>query len=239
MTLTFSRLGDEVYFGRLGNQLWQIASTVGIAEKNQLNFVFPPWKYNSAFGNRVPTTEDKLNYPVYKENGFRYQDIKLNHSADLQGYFQSYKYFDHCKNLIKYMFDLRIYSPPVESCSIHVRRGDYLERGNYHTNLKLDYYKKAVDQFSDDTHFFIMSDDLDWCRENFDFLKNKYYSNSWNSEIDDLGVMAGCVHHIIANSSYSWWGAYLSPHKGKVIAPRNWFVSENSEDICPPDWILI
>lgn len=239
MTITFSRLGDELYWGRLGNQMWEIASTIGIAVKNGQDFIFPYWKYNQFFGGKLPEGPPITNFPVYRYDNFNYEDIVIHGNADLAGYFQSWKYFNHCKELVKYYFNPIVYSLPQGSCSVHIRRGDYLFRSNFHTNLPFDYYREAISKFPRDMMFYIMSDDLTWCKENFDYLPNRVFSNIMNSELDDLSVMMSCENHIIANSSYSWWGAWLSPHEGKVIAPKNWWVTADSSDVCPPEWELI
>jgi hypothetical protein len=238
--LTFSSLGK---LGRLGNQLWQIASTIGIAKRNNMRYEFPKWEYNKYFNNNIPEDRSTVSHQtiLIDNQGTEYIEYNLNPyiDYDLCGYFQSYKYFEYYKDFIKNIFKLKPINMPINSCSIHIRRGDYLERSNFHTNLTLDYYKLAMEQLEKDTHYYVFSDDITWCIDNLSFIDNISFSAKENTEIDDLRFMTGCTHHIIANSSFSWWGAYLAHNYGATIAPKNWYVNLPSDDICPPDWIRI
>lgn len=238
--VTYKELGNN---GRLGNQLFQIAATVGFALKNDYKFLLPPsWKYRSNFsifdsnyGDADPTIQ-------YQEPNFHYTKIDLPNQygqvINLYGYFQSYKYFEKFSDIIHNIFNLKTQDEDI--CFIHVRRGDYIGQAGYHTNLTLDYYREAIDYMLSNgiTKFKIFSDDLDWCREHFFNYDNVSFSTNVN-EIDDLTEMSNCRAAIIANSSFSWWGAYLSKSK-LVVAPKNWFGPlyhyYNTEDIYLPEW---
>jgi hypothetical protein len=233
--ITFSQLG---IYGRLGNQLWQIASTIGIATKNVHDYVFPEWKYQRYFDNKLPTggLDYQATYYEGSSNPY-YRDIKLLPSVDydLDGYFQSYKYFEHCKGTVLYYLNSfpRLKSDGV---AVHVRRGDYVRLQKTHPLQTVGYYSDAMDAFSGE-HFTIFSDDIAWCKENLKGYNVRYFVSS-SDDVVDFQCMAGFDKFIIANSSYSWWAAYLSG-SNKVVAPKNWVVGETTDDRVPSEWIKI
>lgn len=240
--ISYSRLGS---MGRLGNQLFQIASTIGIASENKEDYVFPSWKYSEYFKNKIPSS-DTFSKRTYVENGFHYSPV-LGNDLDLVGYFQSEKYFCNVKNLIRFYFDFNtdLYpEDPLDNfCSIHVRRGDYLNFPDYHPFPGMDYYNRSINYMKDRGifNFIIFSDDIEWCKSNFssDF---KFSEN--NSDIKDLCHMSKCKNHIIANSSFSWWGSWLNPEiDKKVVAPRQWFGPSKQDaildDLYCESWIKI
>lgn len=234
--ITYSRLGDVEYWGQLGNQLFEIASTYGIAKRNGQDCIFPRWKYSQWFPNVPIGTVG--NFPIYREgNDYSFREINLNGDTDLVGYFQSYKYFDFCREEILNLFEsnIELDTPPTK-VAIHVRRGDYLSKSNFHTNLPIEYYREAMSYFPNE-RFTIFSDDIRWCRDNF---SKEHFFVEPISDVIDLIFMSRHENQIIANSSYSWWAAYLNknPNK-KVIAPKKWWMTIPSEDVCPPDWIRI
>lgn len=231
--ITFSKLGR---FGRLGNQLFQIASTIGVATRHGTSFVFPAWSYQTYFNNILPT-----GYPpeckIYVEPSSLYTEINLDKQFNwsLEGYFQSWKYFDHCKDLIKYYFHFeKPHFPGVDNVAVHVRRGDYIELSHVHPVLGMDYYRKAFDHFKGEK-FTIFSDDIEWCKENFRSTDDIFFVHN-DSEIFDFQIMTSHRKFIIANSSFSYWAAYLSGSKD-VIAPKEYVVGEERDDRIFPDWI--
>jgi hypothetical protein len=126
----------------------------------------------------------------------------------------------------------------ITSVSLHIRRGDYVE--NNHTNkvhgiCDLDYYKKAIRYINEKVKepiFYIFSDDISWCKENFNFLENKIFVDNTRSAVEDLELMKYCKHNIIANSTFSWWGAWLNDNKDKiVVAPKIWFEKEEWKNL--------
>jgi len=134
------------------------------------------------------------------------------------------------------------------SVSLHVRRGDYVS--DRHTNsvhgiCNLDYYKKAisyVNKKAKEPVFYIFSDDIPWCKKNFDFLENKIFVDDTKSPFDDLELMKNCQHHIIANSTFSWWGAWLNENEDKiVIAPKVWFLQDKWKNLnlASNEWIKL
>lgn len=166
------------------------------------------------------------------------------------GYFQSYKYLDLLsvqsiksyfylneseQEYINNFFDDKTY------VSLHVRRTDYLQTPDFHTNQTMDYYNQAINHFCsiDNICFLIFSDDINYCKKTFVSIPCKFTSNK---NYIDLMLMSKCHHNIIANSSFSWWGAYLNENPNKiVIAPKKWVGGEklNTNDLCPPEWIRI
>jgi len=261
--ISFRLLGE---MGQLGNQLFQIATTLSYAAKLNVEAKFPKWKYNQFVENKIDdslTAEDfqKFEYACI-ETQFNYKSVTVADNSYLQGYFQSEKYFKEHKKLIHHHFfpsiDIlkQIYAKygnilDKKICSIHVRRGDYLERSNYHTNLGVtDYYKDAIKLMNPLVeNFVVFSDDIEWCKTNIYNYHEQYRSNKkfifieGNSEFFDLSFISLCNHHIIANSSFSWWGAYLGKDSNKrVIAPKNWFGKDfvgKWDDIYCNDWNVI
>lgn len=248
--ITFLNLGNVVYSGRLGNQLFQIASTIGIGFNNKIKVNLPPWRYSKYFPNYSKYSFDMtlnadFSYNNLAYSGTTYKDfiISDNYNWNVSGYFQSEKYFENCIPSIKNIFASNIeVSNCLEDCvAVHVRLGDYLDKKNYHTCLlETDYYKKAISMFPRDTKFAIFSDDIMYCKKIFDGNNFTYVINN---EVDlfDMIFMSTCKGHIIANSTFSWWGAWLGEKNGgKVIAPINWFSNGmDSTDIVPERWLCI
>jgi hypothetical protein len=175
----------------------------------------------------------------------------------LDGYWQDEEYFRDIreellkdftlKNNIsieakKYLKDIR----NSQSVSVHVRRGDYIQ--NTHTNsvhgtCDLDYYQKAIKCIHEKVkspNFYIFSDDIIWCKENFDFLENKVFVDDTKSAFDDLELMRNCKHNIIANSTFSWWAAWLNTYEKKiVIGPKIWWNSRVDKNLALDRWVKI
>jgi len=221
------------HLGRVGNQLFQIAATIGVARNNSCPFILPPWDYARHFANPFAQTSMRPRARRYRETSFAYQEIVIDRPTELYGYFQSERYFKHCAD------EIRGYLRPhpqmaamlerqfrdllaFETCSVHVRRGDYVGNPDFADLSATDYYARAFAQFGPATRFVVFSDDLEWCRAKF--ADERFAFIEALTDIEDLFLMSWCRGHIIANSSMSWWGAWLdaSPNK-KVIAPARWF----------------
>lgn len=250
-TVTFNALGR---YGRLCNQMFQIAGVIGIARKNGFDFAFPEWKnYDHAerFGSKEDIDIQKYfvnPLPVY--NGpalpdkfvhWGYHDVRLRESCSISGHLQSFKYFAHCFDEVKYYFKMKeewIY----DSCAIHIRLGDY--DGGYHPRLGLEYYSAAMEYFPKDQHFIIFSDQPDMAMEMLHTTGRDLRLVNGRDYIEDFKIMKGCRHFIIGNSSYSAMAAILgeAPDK-KVIAPSPWFGPKYTDitgkDIYCPDWTVI
>ncbi|MGE4260513.1 alpha-1,2-fucosyltransferase [Shewanella sp.] len=174
----------------------------------------------------------------------------------IRGLWQSEKFFVEIKDIVRGIFSSftndsnekwnLLVNNKKNIVSMHVRRGDYISNPKYYKLLggvcDKNYYINAVDYMKNNLTehpvFFIFSDDIEWVRKEFDFLK-KYdviFSKN-NSDIEDIYFMSKCDAHIIANSTFSWWGAWLGSNKNKlVVSPKNWFKGHTSEGIVPEIW---
>ncbi|AKF24141.1 hypothetical protein YH65_01015 [Sulfurovum lithotrophicum] len=212
---------------------------------------------------KLQRTSRPLSSYYYKESGFSYDShvYELKDNVYFQGYWQSEKYFlDYRDALLKEFLlkdglhqESRAYEKKINqsvSVSLHIRRGDYVS--NAHTNsvhgtCSLEYYKGAVRYLqsnSHPTHFFIFSDDLDWAKENLNFIENITFVSLDKDTPDheEMYLMSQCKHNIIANSSFSWWGAWLNQNEDKiVVAPKKWFndTTINTNDLVPKEWIRL
>ena len=193
----------------------------------------------------------------YREKSFSFNErfTRLPQQLVVDGYFQSYKYFEAVKDVILNDFTFR--NPiaddyinllteikSVNSICVHVRRGDFL------TDPMLgakdgSYYSKAAEFMLGnvpDPHFYVFSDDIDWCEKNLKFSGPTRYIKDLPNDIklrSYFEVMINCKHFIIPNSSFSWWAAYLSPNENKVVvAPALWFndANINTDDLIPANW---
>ncbi len=177
--------------------------------------------------------------------------------AYLIGYFQTEKYFKDIRNIL--LEDFSVKEPLSEealnwekltkdtlSVSLHVRRGDYVTNP-HHVLQNLEYYHRALEVIEKriDSNFtlFIFSDNIEWVKENFKTSHSTYYvSSSALEDYEEIYIMSKCGHNIIANSSFSWWGAWLNENSEKiVIAPSDWITDEkiSVNDVCPDDWVRI
>jgi hypothetical protein len=247
--LTFQHLGD---WGRLGNQLFKYASMMGIARNNNLDFVIPPKSSAGKFADEyqlnefriTAETSEHINDVSVHESDFSFDENLFNNCPDnvnLEGGFQSYKYFEGIKDEVRNEFRFRsLFNKPTSKkyTVIHVRRGDYAKDPEHHPMLSADYYKQAM-EMSPITNFIVVSDDVRWCVEQDVFRHATKYAGS---NIADLFVMTQASAHIIANSTFSWWGAYLAESES-VIAPKQWFgpalSMHDTKDLKPKDWIEI
>lgn len=205
---------------------------------------------------------------ILRIKNIRFKPHVLNKNGDvyIDGFWQSEKYFIDIASTIRQDFklrhkmghsaeiayeDIRKTAVPV---SLHVRRGDYVQdkkTTQYHGGCSPEYYKKALDilkkKLGGDAdgkiRLFVFSDDIEWVRKNMSFpYPTTFVSNPAIPDYEELILMSRCAHHIIANSSFSWWGAWLNPSSQKiVIAPERWFNTSQSiyRDVVPSSWIKI
>lgn len=160
-----------------------------------------------------------------------YAQMKRGEIPDI--YVQGEKYFSDVKDDIKKMYGEGIATLPY--VAIHVRRGDYVNNPFYVDLFKDGYYQKAMAEFPNE-QFMVFSDDIAWCKEQ-EIFKGCEFSEGQN-EVSDLNLMASCKSIIMANSSFSWWGAWLGSHE-KVIAPQSWFSDEIQRVELLDSWIQI
>lgn len=229
--------------GRLGNQMFQYAALVGVKYKNKHNIALTKDQYSDSMLSKAfdlrecffLNQEDFTFDSTYYEKHFNFDEEVLNVSRDTNiiGYFQNENYFSHCSDIIKkeFTFKKRI----NDTCqnfineikknilvSIHVRRTDYVDLSHIFESLSMDYYNKCISFFNKkNTQFLVFSDDPDWCKRNFK-SDNFIFPNM--DYAYDLCLQSMCDHHIISNSTFSWWGAWLGQNKNKTIfSPKNWF----------------
>ena len=150
-------------------------------------------------------------------------------------YLQDEKYFAESSEDIKKWYGQDIFFLPY--VSIHIRRGDYVDN-SFYTNLDdTDYYERAIELFPFDK-FVVFSDDIEFAKTKFKGDRFSFYEGK--DEIDDFNTMASCKDNIIANSSFSWWAAYLNPNPGKkVVAPKDWYTDGVERTKAPDGWLRI
>jgi len=220
--------------------------------------------YQNSLLNKVLKKLKFYKDKTIQEQSLLYDKSLLNVKDDnyINGYFQSEKYFKNIRDSLIEQFTIKQgvsdYTNKIKaaildsknSCSIHIRRGDFTSPTNskIHGTCDLEYYKKAINFVNnkfDSVKYFIFSDDINWCKENLK-LDNSIYLDSEEKRIphEDIYLMSLCNHNIIANSSFSWWGAWLNKNDEKiVIAPKRWFASDDleiySNDIVCDNWIKV
>jgi hypothetical protein len=261
--ITFNQIGN---FGRFGNQLFQYAALYSIAKTRGYDFGVPYQHrskndYNDfclkdCFSN-LSAKDSSLIEQLYSMHtiSFKYNPgiFGIPDNTDISGYFQSEKYFVDYRNQIlnEYQFNKSIKDESINIrsvtnkpvISIHVRLGDYLQHQNCHPVCSFEYYNEALKLVPDDLMLFIFSDDIEKASQMFKNLQRPMVFVDTKNKFVDMCVMSMCNYHIIANSSFSWWGAWLSESK-KVIAPSQWFgpdknMPKNWSDIYCKDWIVI
>lgn len=178
----------------------------------------------------------KIEYSIDNEPHFHFTDQYFNipDNCDLRGYFQSEKYFKHIKDELIELFTFKheiqnkaknlFPETGTETVSIHLRVGDYKGLEQFHPVCSPEYYTEASSLFTDkEYNFIIFSDDKQYCKELFGEQENIHYIDN-NDPYVDMCLMSMCDHNIIANSSFSWWAAYLNKNPNKqVVAPKQWF----------------
>lgn len=198
----------------------------------------------------------KTKYIYQSENNefIDFKSFKANH-VYLDGYFQNEKYFNDNRTQILKDFKFPTLSEinqPIarsiiadeKAVAVHVRRGDYLKPAinAFHGLLPIEFYENArvkIEATVDHPNYYIFSDDIEWCKLNFKFRNSTFISDKGTANWEDMCLMSLCRHNIIANSSYSWWSAWLNTNPNKiVIAPKKWFVKQTGE-IVPEKWLKI
>ena len=284
--LSFNKLGKS---GRLGNQMFQYAALRGIAANRGFDWVIPPpeaggvgdfgeennycmfdtFKMSHVSPDRMGVSNTR-EWAIWKE--FHFNEKLFNECPDnvnLDGYFQSEKYFKHIEKEIRDDFEFRdeIYSPCKEMIDslgdgrkifLHIRRGDpklpwaYVNLQNAHPLQTWSYYENAIAEFPDDIPVIVFSDVIEWCREQEFFKPDRFILSETTDEFSDgqrvpwtdLCLMSLCTDAIIANSSFSWWGAWLMENADKkVIAPKKWFGKQfahyDMSNLIPEGWVEV
>lgn len=246
--ITFSQLEKK---GNLGNQLFQIASTMGIAIRNNQDFAFPKWSHQHAFLNELPVLERPIP-ERFSEPNFGYRDYSFEKDADLFGYFQSELFFDVLKTEHYFTFKPNFVThvkQKLQKCFekevvlISIRRGDFVNHPDYY-QLPISYYLLALlTEFPDweSKNLLVCSDDLAYAKFHFDFLPNVFFPDGL-SGLEQLAAASLAKHFIISNSTFSWWSAWFGEKNGgKIIRPLHNFTDEkrardNDADYYPKRW---
>ena len=259
---------STLLYGRLGNLMFQIAAGYGLAKENNDEFVID--LKNGHLDKSVAHYEDNpvlakfkrfdiRNYSIIKyfEPFFPYKKIPYtcytNHVLVLCGYFQSELYFldyksEVCDLFLNSMIIDRItqkYRDILDnSVSISVRRTDYVKLSSYHNLLSIGYYidgLKYIERIKKIDNILIMSDDIEWCKDNF--CDNRITFIEGLKDYESLYLISLCKNNVDANSSFSWWGSYLNKNKDKiVIMPKIWLGKEANrdwQDIYPQNVVIL
>ena len=277
----YDKLGSN---GRLGNQMFQYAALRGIASKRNFDWVIPSDDYQHTDNYGLFETFEMsnvkkdnigfVNGQIVSENDYCFSEDYFTQCPDnvsLDGFFQTEKYFDHISDQIRVDFTFK--KEYLEPCTeyinsldtapifLHVRRTDAIGKQDFHPILPIEYYDKALSKFPPNTPCFVFTDDLDWCKSQEYFQKDRFMYNENIGRYDykttdgsgemqntllpqvDLCLMSLCSGAIIVNSSFSWWGAWLQNNRGKVIAPDTWFGPKGSHldtsDVRPDRWEIV
>lgn len=249
------------HFGRMGNFLYQTAAAIGYAKKHGLKYSVPSQtndaKWNPLYlqhlvdANFEQGREDIL----INEVGHDYQEIPFeeawrNQYIQLNGYWQSYKYYDFMMAELLDLFNFP-YEMNKGVCSIHVRRGDYLLYPTRHPVVTVEYLSKAINTIIDRVgigiKFKIFSDDIEWCKDAIPGIYGELCEFSeGKTELEDLILMANCEHNICSNSTMSTWASELNRNPNKIVivpSEDNWFGLDNKhlevKDMYRPEWVQI
>ncbi len=213
--------------------------------------------------NRINARLPYYKQRVVLEKHFHFDPniLRVGKNAYMNGYWQSEKYFADIREALLKEFSFKISLDNVnqaladiigktESVSLHVRRADYVYQKEVSQILGVcppEYYERAVQHIRSKIErpvFFVFSDDIDWCRKNLSLHEETHFvdNNKGANSYRDMQLMSLCRHNIVANSSFSWWGAWLNQNREKiVIAPQRWFTdaSINDRDLIPEQWLRL
>ena len=168
------------------------------------------------------------------QHAYMYASAKEGLIPDV--YVQNEEYFEAYKDEIRALYRQGV-GEPIDMVAIHVRRGDYVGNPYYVDLMDTEYYEDAMDLFPGEK-FLVFSDDIEWCKQQEIFKDCEFIHGT---ELTDMNDMASCSGQIIANSSFSWWAAWITPYSKRIIAPsiKNWYTDGIERTICPPEWIRL
>jgi len=245
----------ELHNGYEIDKIFSQNISIPIASKKdllRLTYYVPNYKLSRLIRKVFPKLKteyiEPINYlyhpEVYK---FTHEDIYY------EGFWQSYKYYQPIADELRKVFVFKdinsannLFAKQIISCEsvgLHIRRGDYLNHKDYQGICDIDYYKRAIEHINPkDKSFYVFSNDLEWCKENITpLLKGASCCfvdlNKGSNSYYDIYLMSKCRYLIIANSSFSWWGAFLNTEVKEVVAPKKWINRSHDFDIYLPEWI--
>ena len=262
--ITCNILGPCKNNSGLGNQIFCVAATLSLAKNNKDRAVFPELNYRpfKFYGETIFHKLDKYVFDKsfvkahYKEPSYSstiHNPINYCENLCINGYFQSHKYFkgneDYIRDMIQLPSPMRKkideeydFISKDKTVSIHFRRGDYLQLKHHYHQLDENYYMEALKTVGEYDSVVVFSDDISWARDNCGFIKKQTHFIDSGCDVTDLYLMSKTKHNIIANSTFSWWGAFLNDNPNKiVVAPKGWFKDKNrnTEDLMPNNWIRV
>jgi hypothetical protein len=266
--ITFSKLGQ---LGQLGNQMFQYAMLLGLAARHGYDIGIPlelaeAKSRTGTYGKGrlalfdaftgIVAIDSAGSTPLFRLTETRHEFVPevvdAPDGTDFEGYFQTERYFRHCVDDVRDAFRFHAKTvdaatkqlPACRPCvSVHIRRGDYKKEPDKFPLVEADWYARAL-ELAGGGHPVVISDDPKWCRRALP--KHGFPADatwiSGNDAATDLCLMSLCDHHVIANSSFSWWGAWLNPSSEKrVVHPVNWFgpalAFRDTRDVPCPEWI--
>ncbi len=250
--IVFSQLGNK---GHLGNQLFQIASVIGLAKKHNMDFGFPAWKWAGYFEIPLPEIPER-HFNLLPETKFHWHEwpIEADKDYDLDGWLQSEKYFDRKRLTNYFTFKPSLIAGMKKKFSallskqtivISIRRGDFVNHPDYF-QLPVLYYILALEEHFPDwrnRNILVTSDDVTYCKIHFSFLENAFFADQLNAA-EQLLLASLCDDFIISNSTFSWWTAYLGEKShSKIIRPAHYFrgakaQKDSDADFFPERWKL-
>ncbi len=255
-------------YGQLGNQFFQIATTLAYAWDYGADAYFPAlhqkawnisynkdrmfFRLNSSMLPRPPAH-------IFEESSwYGAEKIPFQNDLVLNGYLQSWKRFHHHQEKLLQVFapsDFTLHYLQVKykdvlehpkTVGVHVRTQCRRTHNNgNHPFWGMDYYQRCIDQFPEDSLFVITSDRINWCKKHFSSIPRNFIFVEDNYAIEDLFLLAKCKHNILCNSSFSWWAAYFNQNPDKkVLLPRLWKnpalqINPRAEDFFLPEWTLM
>jgi len=254
----YNVLYDISHFKLDNKRKFELTEAFEIDNIQLYNHKFQYRIYDKIFDKIKP--KHKRFYIFERELSFDKLILNIGKNCYLDGYWHSYKYFEKVKEKLLERLKLSLdFSPDAEniysniidtpnSISLHIRRGDYIGLNNVYYSLTENYYKKAIEYILDVKKFetyslYIFSDDIEWCKKNIKFKNTIFVENNNMKSYEDLILMSICKNNIIANSSFSWWAAFLNKNIDKVVvAPKNWYVENNSSfinSLYPKEWKIL
>ena len=260
--------------GGLGNQLFQIFTLISYSLKHKRPFYFEksapsredrPFYWNNFLKSLAPFLKDGIQIPVYREPNFHYDDLPfINQPIKFFGYYQSYKYFEEHKHSIEKFIRLEEQRDNLKNnydftdlVCLHFRVGDYVNLQHHHPLMPVEYYKNALHELIKITNkdnwkilYFCEDNDINYVNEKVNSLKTQFPNLSFQKidskyqDWEQMLIMSLCQHNIIANSSFSWWGAYFNKNiDKKVFYPSKWFGyaqgNKKTDDLFANNWIKI
>jgi Glycosyl transferase family 11 len=258
--ITIGTFGQQ--YGKLGNQLFQIGLLFAVSRRRGYGFYLshndePLWDcFDLNIASEGPDCTNRFD----ETNGscnFDPQVFEQPNGTSFHGYFQSYRYLEECQadlvRLLRFRNEHRARSEVTQFAyrrrygrplvSLHIRRGDYVQphvEGVWGNLVSDGYYQRAMETIGDDVTYLVFSDDVPWCRQNLEADRLEFADFD---HFTSLCLMTGCDVNVVANSTFSWWGAFLNP-SAEVYAPSRWWratspPNDHQDDIVPPGWRTI